>query len=811
MPSPMLRSVTLSDFRSISGTVTVPLDAPVVLIHGPNGAGKTSLLSGIELAATGDIPALRRTDSNYLRHLVHRDAQSSRVSLSTSAEYADFGTGELSVERATLKGEPLFVGRLSQFYGERCYLAQASLGRLLELYQDASTNDRSPLTQFVEELLRLDELEALTSGLHPALHLARTRRLVPEYEVLEARRSRLSEERIKVGAELASVSAEAEALSSELERRISELPSLDRVVLAGSDESAEKFDQEAEQSQVELTGLRRSIEDLRQRLAILPRGAEAENLSDLEEAARASEADLQAWLRESGAVLQRGLDELRDQYPTLGLGVNSTPGGALREALEELMRHLRQSSLRLLSDDRSRQRLGEFRASRESARARLALVDARIASLTANSDALSQILTDLIPHIDSEDCPVCGRDFEEVSSGRLVERVAKRAAKLSGEAESLRALAEARAAVLASSAQSDQDLELTDAQLMSASARSELITEIANLERIESRLQALQGRARAGDEILRRNSEIRRDLEAVRRESHESASVRLSISDMYDKLYKRPLPASQSNALALDEMADAVRDQQASLTLRQALRSSARRVRSRLEELEVRRDRLRSEVSRLAEGENEARSAFAEFEGRREALRSLSRTAVRVRTEVVRNVFNGSLNSIWRDLFVRLAPSEPFVPAFHVPAGEVDRVLARLETVHRQGGLGGTPGAMLSAGNLNTAALTLFLSLHLSVADELPVLVLDDPVQSMDDVHISQFAALLRTLSKEHGRQVIIAVHDRTLFDYLALELSPGSPSDRLITIELSRRPGRPSMAEPTYVEWEQDLAVVAS
>jgi hypothetical protein len=33
-----------------------------------------------------------------------------------------------------------------------------------------------------------------------------------------------------------------------------------------------------------------------------------------------------------------------------------------------------------------------------------------------------------------------------------------------------------------------------------------------------------------------------------------------------------------------------------------------------------------------------------------------------------------------------------------------------------------------------------------------------DPVQSMDDVHVTHFAALLRTLSKEQERQIIIAV-----------------------------------------------------
>lgn len=36
-----LRSITITDFRSINGQVTIPLDAPIVLIHGVNGAGKS--------------------------------------------------------------------------------------------------------------------------------------------------------------------------------------------------------------------------------------------------------------------------------------------------------------------------------------------------------------------------------------------------------------------------------------------------------------------------------------------------------------------------------------------------------------------------------------------------------------------------------------------------------------------------------------------------------------------------------------------------------------------------------------------------
>src|SRR3546814_3326649 len=89
---------------------------------------------------------------------------------------------------------------------------------------------------------------------------------------------------------------------------------------------------------------------------------------------------------------------------------------------------------------------------------------------------------------------------------------------------------------------------------------------------------------------------------------------------------------------------------------------------------------------------------------------------------------------------------------------------------------------------ISTAVLTLCRTRHLSRKPKLPWLVIDDPVQSMDEVHIAQFAALLRTLSKQMQRQVIIAVHERSLFDYLSLELSPAFDGDRLNLIELGRR-----------------------
>ena len=158
---------------------------------------------------------------------------------------------------------------------------------------------------------------------------------------------------------------------------------------------------------------------------------------------------------------------------------------------------------------------------------------------------------------------------------------------------------------------------------------------------------------------------------------------------------------------------------------------------------------------------------------------------------------------------MRLAPDEPFVPAFRIPSTSTHRLQPTLTTDYGDSGApGGTPAAMLSAGNLNTAALTLFIALHLSVPKTLPWLIFDDPVQSMDDMHIANFASLLRTLSKEHGRQVVISVHDRQLFEYLRLELSPAFVDDSLLTLELSRGMRQDTLCLSQRLRFQEETAL---
>lgn len=188
--------------------------------------------------------------------------------------------------------------------------------------------------------------------------------------------------------------------------------------------------------------------------------------------------------------------------------------------------------------------------------------------------------------------------------------------------------------------------------------------------------------------------------------------------------------------------------------------------------------------------------------------RNLLQQAEKTRSLLINEVFDHSLNSLWAQLFSRFAPTERFTPRFVKQTRATRAVDVRLETQLPDGTTSGTPGAMLSYGNTNSAALALFMAVHLSAPAKLPWLIFDDPVQSMDDIHIANFAAIVRQLAFVHKRQVIVAIHQPELFEYLSLELAPSQPGQTLIKAKLERGAGltRVSVDKVRHHE-EQQLA----
>jgi len=442
--------------------------------------------------------------------------------------------------------------------------------------------------------------------------------------------------------------------------------------------------------------------------------------------------------------------------------------------------------------------------------ARASNLAGQLTSTSEGADSLSRALAAILPHVHEPNCPVCGRDYSEVSEHPLTGDLSTRITELGDLAERLAQLSRDQAATMRRHADLNREADGLRSVLIPDREKLDRQDRLAKIEAVVADGAKLQTAADQGTLLLAQNTEARRSVEQWSSLDSEERVLRADLTrlgndvglafDWTDWKFSDAIAKIESQAAELLERSRSVENLKLT-AVRQLNESVARRgaVDSAALALAVANDAL----VRVTD-------AHAAAEAMRSQVRSIVRSVARARTNVVGRVFNDQLNKVWRDLFVRLAPAEAFVPSFFLPTdGDTNAGRPILRTVHRSGGHGGAPGAMLSAGNLNTAALTLFLALHLSVEAKLPWLLLDDPVQSMDEVHISQFAALLRTLSKEHGRQVLIAVHDRPLFDYLSLELSPAFSGDELITIEISTSANGRTRVTTNRFFYKEDIAIV--
>jgi DNA repair exonuclease SbcCD ATPase subunit len=94
-------------------------------------------------------------------------------------------------------------------------------------------------------------------------------------------------------------------------------------------------------------------------------------------------------------------------------------------------------------------------------------------------------------------------------------------------------------------------------------------------------------------------------------------------------------------------------------------------------------------------------------------------------------------------------------------------------------------GAVLSSSQMNVLAVSIFLAMNLGIA-KLPLTstLLDDPLQSLDDVNLLGLVDLLRRMRDR--RQLIVSTHEDRFGGLLERKLRPVSPSQSTQVIELS-------------------------
>tara|TARA_R110001606_G_scaffold241078_1_gene389085 strand:- start:13021 stop:15468 length:2448 start_codon:yes stop_codon:yes gene_type:complete len=812
MIDPRLKELDVTNFRSIRGHVHAPLDANVVLIHGENGAGKTSLLSAIELALTGGVESLRRADPGYAKELLHRSAsegspQEGNVTVKTieadgerTYQAALNTTGAHSIEKLSVE--------LAGFFGERSYLPQSLLGQLLQIYQEAGSDADSPLAKFVGDLLGLDRLDALEVGLTPLADVRNVRKVVDRWSQAEIEKSRfvrlladqrglkdmnntvLTETFTELGTILVSLGLAIEASES----------SLDEVTDALS-KSADEADFDR------LIDQRRSLGSIQREVAAAKSGAPVPSGSAAIDISGASAA-YTAWVDAHG----EGMAALRSRIEAI-LPLSSLPSDQVSfgdEALLQLRGEHKRLSDQVGQVRRDLERLVKVRDEIEVARRRQATINSEISRIPSSAGSLGVALSELSTYIDGELCPVCDRDYSELTQGRLADHVHENVRRLSASAGRLLALGRSRGEQQIIVEQLEREIETLESRVPQEK-------QLANLDRQASSIDVAIKELEKAVEVLSEGARLRGNDVAARRAVSEEQSRNVSLAASRETLNEFALLVG-TTGVAVDEPFDAAVSRLEAFLAGDHKRLEAR-VASRRRGYElvmaardqiIRRDKIQTNIDSYLKGWKRADGALERAQKLRDDGNAIRNTVDSVRSGIIRREFNERLNRLWRDLFVRLAPGEPFVPAFKIPPKGTRRLQPKLITEYRDDGqAAGTPGAMLSAGNLNTAALSLFIALHLSVPKELPWLILDDPVQSMDDVHIAHFAALLRTLSKEHGRQVIIAVHDRQLFEYLRLELSPAFARDSLLTLELSRGPSRDTVCISNRLQFQEELVLL--
>lgn len=778
----LLKELDIVDFRSIRGHVHAPLDAQVVLVHGENGAGKTSLLSAIELALTGGVQSLRRADPDYAEQLMHRSATSGSVTITTAGN-AETRYSALLNARGIASSSPI-DHLLASFFSERSYLPQALLGQLLQIYQDAGDDADSPLAKFVGELLRLDRLDAIEAGLKPLVDVRNVRKITEGWSEREIEKTRLEtlikdQKRVCAGVvdEIAEAVGELQGALTSLgiveKAREGQLDVVDGALRNDEDDRA--FDL--------LTDRRRQLASIRREVG----GASPDVASATPTATEPGAAEaFAAWEAEYGAAYTAVRERIEALLTEVTLP--SDMGQFGETASMQLDLRVRQASARRERATKDAERLVTARGELKVAEKRSTDIAGQIERIPNKSGGLAAILSEITAYIEEETCPVCDRDYQEVGNGSLVEHVHAKVRTLSASAQRLLDLGRASAEAQALVEQLTREIAKLEHGAADARALAELDRQVTNLGAARIDLTGLLDPLREGARLRHAEIAARRAVSAAQSRSVSLAAARETLSQFAGVLGTEPIGEGEQP----EDAAVRIETTLAVETTRLETRLAARR--DGLQALARARTALdrRAEIDRTIAGHDEAiigvKTALARAQSVRDQGIKVRNAVDAVRSSIIRREFNDRLNRLWRDLFVRLAPGEPFIPAFRIPDAGTQRIQPRLVTEHRDGGaVGGTPGAMLSAGNLNTAALTLFLALHLSVPETLPWLILDDPVQSMDDVHITHLAALLRTLSKEHGRQIIIAVHDRQLFDYLRLELSPAYSGDSLLTLELTR------------------------
>lgn len=193
-------------------------------------------------------------------------------------------------------------------------------------------------------------------------------------------------------------------------------------------------------------------------------------------------------------------------------------------------------------------------------------------------------------------------------------------------------------------------------------------------------------------------------------------------------------------------------------------------------------ERSAAEVSSFEETLGARIRRLEDVSQRATLVKNLADASIEARVEVTEQRFR-AIQPLVADIFSRLDPH----PAFKTIEFELDTYYKKGTTTPLVRdvveNVSADPLVIFSTSQANIAALSYFLAMGWTAGERsMPFVLLDDPLQSMDDVNVLGFSDLCRHVRA--SRQLLISTHERRLSGLLERKLAPRGEFTETLVLE---------------------------
>jgi len=790
-----IKSVNVEGIRGFNKPEAVTINEGVTLFYGPNGSGKSSLLQSIEWAMTGDIPNMKGGDFTREDAIVNLFNKSKKALVEINLQNPTSGlvlkrTRKMSTRTASGK-QPLELkaGGLS-FTDEE---AESELEKLLKVKMEAFSQTKYLHQETIREILHakpeersqaIDKLLGTFEVREFAKALDFDRQIRGSTTLLQETVDALKRDKIQF---LLNLKRSVEETKTFL---ISKGYEAQELTLLATLRKLEKSKNEVKQLN-ELYGKSQG--------ALLDLKPDSQSLTDanrtlLNQLNDLDRARLEAINRLNNQKVKLKSDSTRyDDLFNQFQGMKQVDAAAITERVKAIEVELKNTDSKIKD---VRQKLTSFphkRSIYQNAKEKLELENSKLKAIRAEYGLIEEIqqkialgenevkavqkdldklsgqqhlITLAIDHLETtktQECPVCSKSIDnEQLTIALKEKVSDEISKsILGLREADKKIKANRKVLEGAIEESNSLLRTIIACETSLKAASEEIqkvvpnfettnlddimknweNEIEGLSRIESEFRAEQSKL---VDVLTRFSQIQnemRTLQAALQKVTSSAAEGSALSKKIDEVIRElDVEISKySDSLVIDSLRKTLSDLADVLNLLRddervtAAEKELPLVEKQIKDLEDRSSRLQALASSL----QSIRQMAVVFE-QEASIAQLKRL------EDAINLYYSKIQGHphFARLKIDIEKEDPLIFSIRAASKQEDTYIP----------------TRFSTAQLNSVALSIFMSYSTQQADDFPLMIFDDPTQNMDVTHKESFAKLVATLPPTY--QVIIATED---------------------------------------------------